>query len=102
MTSKEKIDLLLQVTGAKISLPKISHVRERGADGRMTDVPKISGSVELSLFPESDLLMFRSMIQKELMTLLPFEAPKQEEKENPAQLALPLDNVEEEQQSTKG
>lgn len=87
MTNLEKIDLLLKLTEAKISLPKITLVRERGQDGRMGDVPKITGNIELSLFGEQDLMLFRTMIQKEVKDLLPFEQP---EVTNPAQLAMDL------------
>ena len=98
MTNLEKIDLLLKLTEVKISLPKISLVRERGQDGRMTDVPKITGGIEVSLFGEQDLMLFRTMIQKEVRELLPFEPPK---KENPAQLAMDLE-TETDHQTTQG
>lgn len=70
-TSQEKVDFLLKLTQTTISLPKFVLEKGRNEEGKIVDMQKLTGSVTVSLFPETELMLFRSMITKEIMSLFP-------------------------------
>lgn len=96
-TSQEKVDFLLKLTEAKISLPKFTTERGKDQSGRMVDMPKLTGSVTVSLFPENELMLFRNMITKEVMGLFPQLKPTEKQQELPFE-----ENKEVEHQTTQG
>lgn len=83
MTSQEKVDFLLKLTEAKISLPKFTTERGREASGKMVDMPKLTGSVTVSLFAESELMLFRKMMTEEIITIFPQLKPVEKQPELP-------------------
>ena len=89
-TSEQKINLLLNVINSTIKLPKITEVMEN-----KKLVPKLTGSVEISLLNNESIEVLRGTILNELVILYPHLAPKAPEViENAAQ--IPLEFKEEE------
>ena len=88
-TSEQKINLLLNVINSTIKLPKITEVMEN-----KKLVPKLTGSVEISLLNNESIEVLRGTILNELVILYPHLAPKAPEPvvtENAAQIELALE-----------